>query len=182
MSQDAIDRVTRAVTGFDARVQAAPDTAWGNQSPCETWKARDVVVHVANNLRRIGAGLGGPAPTEVGPDEDIRTAWAGTRDAFLGAVSTADLSTVMEGPFGPMPAEQILGRIIVTDTVVHTWDLARAVGGDEKLPDDLVEGAYSGLKPLDGGLRRPGFFGDKVEAPAAADLQTEFLCFLGRKV
>jgi hypothetical protein len=31
-------------------------------------------------------------------------------------------------------------------------------------------------------LRQPGAFGPKVDPPAGADLQTEFLCFLGRRV
>ncbi|CAB4600988.1 unannotated protein [freshwater metagenome] len=81
-----------------------------------------------------------------------------------------------------MPAEQILGRLVATDVLVHTWALARAVGGDETLPVDAVEGAYSGLKPMDAMIRQPGVFGPKVEPPAGADLQTEFLCFLGRQV
>jgi uncharacterized protein (TIGR03086 family) len=181
MSEEAIDRVQQVIHGFDQRVQAVSADAWANQSPCAEWKARDVVVHVTNNLRRMTAGLGGQVQPEVTADEDIRGAWNGTRDGMLAALMTADMATVMEGPFGPMPAEQLLGRIITTDTLVHTWDLARASGGDESLPADLVEGAYSGLKPMDAMIRRPGVFGDKVEV-AGADLQTEFLSFLGRQV
>ena len=45
-----------------------------------------------------------------------------------------------------------------------------------------VAGAYSGLKPMDAMLRNPGFFDAKVDAPAGADEQAEFLSFLGRKV
>lgn len=182
MSQDAIDRVTRAINGFDARVQVTPDSAWMNQSPCEEWKARDVVAHVTNNLRRVCAGLGGAARPEVGPDDDIRTQWSETRDAFVSAASGADMSAVINGPFGPMPAGEFLGGIITSDTLVHTWDLARSVGADESLDAGLVEGAYAGLKPLDAMIRRPGIFGDRVDAPSSADLQTEFLSFLGRKV
>jgi uncharacterized protein (TIGR03086 family) len=71
---------------------------------------------------------------------------------------------------------------MATDVLVHTWDLARAVGGDERLDEAAVAGAYSGLKPMDAMIRRPGVFGPKVEAPEGADLQTEFLSFLGRQV
>jgi hypothetical protein len=45
---------------------------------------------------------------------------------------------------------------------------------------DAVGHAYEGLKPMDGMLRGPGTFKDKVMPLAGADLQTEFLCFLGR--
>lgn len=182
MSQDVIDRASNLVKSFDARVQAAPADAWGNQSPCADWKARDVVVHVANNLSGLGNVLQGGQRHEVTPDEDIVQAWNAARDAFLTGITTGDLSQSVPGPFGPMPAADLIGRMVCTDVLVHTWDLARAVGGDEVLDQDAVAGAYSGLKPMDAMIRTPGAFGAKVPCPDGADLQTEFLSFLGRQV
>ncbi len=182
MSQEVIDRATNLVQGFDARIQAVDAGAWGNAAPCEGWTARDVVVHVGNNLLGLGAALTGGQGREISADEDIVAAWNEARDGFLGALPTADLSTVVPGPFGPMPAEQVIGRLVCTDVMVHTWDLARATGGDEALDAAAVEGAYSGLKPMDAMIRMPGVFGPKIDPPAGADLQTEFLCFLGRQV
>lgn len=182
MSNEVIDRVTGLVQAFDSRVQAAPADAWGNAAPCEGWTARDVVVHVANNLNRLGNGLQGKEATEVGADDDIVAGWNNARDAFFAGIANGDLSTQLPGPFGPMPAEQLIGRLVSTDVLVHTWDLARAVGGDETLDADAVAGAYSGLKPMDAMIRQPGVFGPKVEAAEGDDLQTEFLKFLGRNV
>ena len=182
MSQEVIDRTTKLVTEFDARVRAVGADRWSSPTPCEEWTARDVVSHVADNLLRITAGLRGGAPRSVGADEDVEAAWTEARDGFLGALNEADLSQTLDGPLGPMPAEQLVGRIIANDVLVHTWDLARATGGDERLDPAAVEGAYSGLKPMDAMIRRPGVFGPKVEPPAGADQQTEFLCFLGRRV
>lgn len=182
MSNEVVDRVTRLVQGFDARVQAAPTDSWANQSPCAEWKARDVVVHVGNSLLRLTAALSGGEGREIQPDEDIVAAWNEACGGFLAVLPTADLTTTVQGPFGPMPAEQALGRLIATDVLVHTWDLARAVGGDDRLDAEAVEGAYSGLKPLDAMIRMPGVFGPKLDAPAGADLQTEFLAFIGRQV
>jgi uncharacterized protein (TIGR03086 family) len=179
---EVVGRVTHLVQQFDARVQAAPADAWGNAAPCDDWTARDVVVHVANNLNRLGNGLQGKPPVEVGADDDIVASWDAARDLFLSTVATADLSTELPGPFGPMSAEQLIGRLVCNDVLVHTWDLARAVGGDETLDQDAVAGAYSGLKPMDAMIRMPGIFGPKVESPEGADLQTEFLNFLGRTV
>lgn len=181
MSQETIDRMSQLVAGFDQRVTTAAGK-WDQQSPCEEWKARDVVVHVANNLRRSGAGLGATPLAEMTADEDIEAAWSLSRDTFLAALPTADWSAIIPGPFGPMPAEEFIGRIIASDVLIHTWDLARATGGDETLPADFVEQSYSGLKPMDAMIRRPGVFGDKTEAPEGCDLQTEFLTFLGRPV
>lgn len=179
---EVIGRVTHLVQQFDARVQAASADSWGNAAPCDEWTARDVVVHVANNLNRLGNGLQGKPPVEVGADDDIVASWNGSRDLFLSTIATADLSTELPGPFGPMSAEQLIGRLVCNDVLVHTWDLARAVGGDETLDQDAVAGAYSGLKPMDAMIRMPGVFGPKVESAEGADLQTEFLNFLGRTV
>jgi uncharacterized protein (TIGR03086 family) len=182
MSAEVISRLTNLVNGFDARVQSASADSWTNQSPCSEWTARGVVEHVLGNARRITAGLTGSAPATLSDDEDIVTAWNSTRTAFLDTVSTADLSTEMPGPMGPMRADDMLGRFICNDFLVHTWDLARATGGDEQLDADAVAGVYAGLKPMDAMLRGRGVFGDKLEAPAGADLQTEYLMFLGRQV
>jgi uncharacterized protein (TIGR03086 family) len=182
MSNEVIDRITTLVNGFDARVASASADSWGNAAPCEGWTARDVVTHVGNNLLRLGAGLQGQEAREIGADEDIVAAWGEAKSTFLTGITTGDLSTPLPGPFGPMPAEQMIGRLVSTDVLVHTWDLARATGGDESLPEDAVAGAYSGLKPMDAMIRQPGVFGPKIDAPEGADLQTEFLCFLGRQV
>lgn len=181
MSQDVIDRVTGMVQGFDQRVQAAPADAWGNAAPCEGWTARDVVVHVANNLLGLGSVLAGKQPRQIAPEEDIVAAWNEARDLLLGVIPTADLTTNVPGPFGPMPANELLGRLVATDVLVHTWDLARAVGGDEHLDADAVAAAYKGLKPMGAMIRQPGVFGPRIDVEGA-DLQTEFLGFLGRAV
>jgi len=181
MSDEVVQRATRLVRGFDDRVRATPPGSWSNPAPCEGWTARDVVTHIGNNLSGVAAGLTGGEPRQISADDEIVDAWGDARDRFLGALSTADLGTTLPGPFGPMPAEQLIGRLIATDVLVHTWDLARAVGGDEQLDAEAVSGAYAGLKPMDEMIRRPGVFGPKVEPPPGADEQTEFLCFLGRR-
>jgi uncharacterized protein (TIGR03086 family) len=181
MSEQVIQRMQGLVEGFDARVQAASADSWSNQSPCEEWKARDVVAHVANNYLRIGGVLTGETLPPVADDEDIVAGWARGKSALLTGLQQ-DLTQNVDGPFGPMPAVDLLGRFIANDTLVHTWDLARSVGGDEKLPEDVVAGAFEGLKPLDAMIRRPGVFGDKIEASDSSDVQTQFLSFLGRKV
>lgn len=182
MSQQVIDRATHLVNQFDSRVQAAAADSWTNTAPCAEWTARDVVVHVSDNLSRMGNGLQGQPAVEVGADDDIVASWNQAKHDFLTGIGGADLSVVVPGPMGPMPAVDLIGRFICTDVLVHTWDLARAVGGDEQLDADVVQAAYSGLKPFDAMIRIPGFFGPKVESAADADEQTQFLNFLGRTV
>jgi uncharacterized protein (TIGR03086 family) len=87
----------------------------------------------------------------------------------------------IDGPTGKMPAGQIIGQFTAMDVLVHTWDLARTVGADERLDEGSVRQAYEALKPMDAMIRQPFVFGPKLEAPAGADIQTEFLYFLGRR-
>ena len=180
---EAVDRYIKLAEDFGARVEAASDDAWSKPSPCPEWTARDVVAHVLGSQQRILAGLSGGEPKELGADDDPKQAYRASLDAVKEALKDeSKLSENVEGPMGPMPLEMLIGRILASDVLVHTWDLARAVGGDERLDQEAVEGAFSGLKPLDAMIRRPGVFGDKVEPPEGADLQTQFLCFVGRNV
>ncbi|MFZ4719240.1 MAG: TIGR03086 family metal-binding protein [Ilumatobacteraceae bacterium] len=181
MSTEVIDRLTHLVNEFDARVQAAPADSWSNPAPCEGWTATDVVAHISRNFNGMAAALTGTQPGEFDAADPVGS-WTAARDRMLGAATTGDLSTPVPGPAGPMPAEQMIGRFMCMDVLVHTWDLARAVGGDERLDQDAVERGYSGLKPMDAMIRQPGVFGPKIEPAEGDDLQTEFLKFLGRAV
>jgi uncharacterized protein (TIGR03086 family) len=178
---ETLERYSSLASDFGARVHGTKD--WSASSPCEGWSARDVAAHVINGHRRMIASASGAEPTELGGDEDPVAAWdAATTGlkAVLGDPERAGGTT--QTPFGPMPIEQMVGRFICTDVLVHTWDLARATGQDEKLQTEAVEAAYSGLKPLDAMLRSPGIMGPKIEPSPGADSQTQLLNFLGRAV
>ena len=175
------DRYNALAADFDARVQGTTD--WTVGTPCEGWTARDIAVHVADNLGGLAATANGAEPTPVGADDDAVAAWSSARQALHEVLlDPAKAATTVQSPFGPMPVEDMVGRIMCSDILVHTWDLARATGQDETLNAEAVEGTYSGLKPMDAMIRQPGIFGPKVTPPAGADLQTEMLCFLGRAV
>lgn len=179
---DVQDAYRRVSTGFDAAVKAVTPDKWDAPSPCEQWKARDIVAHVVGGHRGVIAGVRGGESKPLGADEDPTQAWE-EASRVMGEI-TGDpeaLAKEIDGPTGKMPAEQIIGRFVAMDVLVHTWDLARTVGADEHLDEGSVRSAYETLKPMDGMIRQPGVFGPKLEAPPGADLQTEFLYFLGRR-
>ena len=45
-------------------------------------------------------------------------------------------------------------------------------GADERLDEDSVARAFALLEPMDAMIRRPNFFGPKLDPPDDADLQT----------
>jgi uncharacterized protein (TIGR03086 family) len=179
---DVQDRYRQVSNGFDTVVGTVTPDLWEVPSPCEKWKARDVVAHVVEGHRGLIASVRGGASTPLGADEDPKGAWAEVRRSIDEMTGDPQMmATEIDGPLGRMPAGQIIGRFVTMDLLVHTWDLARAVGADERLPEDSVRQAYEALKPMDEMIRQPNVFGPKLEPPSGADLQTEFLYFLGRR-
>jgi uncharacterized protein (TIGR03086 family) len=176
------DNYRSAAAAFDAVVGSVGPDQWGTRTPCEEWTARDLLAHLVEGHRYVIAGVRGDSAEPLGADEDAVAAWADASSSV--AAITADpalAATEMDGPAGRMAAEDVIGSFVTMDLLVHTWDLARTVGADERLDEDAVRRAYETLKPMDEMIRRPGTFGPKLDAPVGADLQTEFLYFVGRR-
>ena len=179
---EVADRYARVADGFTARLGAVPPGTWTSASPCEGWTAHDVAKHVVDTHRRILTRLTGGDPTPPDTDEDLAAAWAVESDAVRAALGDRDrASTEVKGLGGTQPFEDLVGGVLCADTLLHTWDLARATGQDERLDGPSVEAAHAFLTPNDEMLRVPGGFGAKVEPPADADPQTALLCFTGRR-
>lgn len=179
------DRYHRNAAAFSARVDSVGDAAWSAPSPCAGWDARDIVRHVVETsamfLGRVDAAP--PDPTSV--DDDPRAAWVEARDAI--ETSLADPATARrehEGGFGPMVFEESVDRFLAADLTVHTWDLARATGGDEDLDEDecalVLERTRAMEQEYGDAMRGAGGFGPAVDVDADASAQDRMLAFLGR--
>jgi uncharacterized protein (TIGR03086 family) len=173
---------TKAIYGFDHVLRAVSDQHWDRSTPCPPWTVRDLVAHASGVLSMVERGARGSGSAVTTTPSDPRAGWATARDGVLEALDHPGvLGTSVPSPFGTMTMDNLIG-ILVVDTLVHTWDLARAVGGDEVLAPELVAVAYERMVPLDEGLRVQGRFAAKVAAAPGDDAQTVLLKFLGRQV
>jgi uncharacterized protein (TIGR03086 family) len=178
----------RGLDGAQTVIAMVEDDQWEAQSPCIEWKAADVVGHLVGGMRMVSSfattgesGLAAfPEPRQYLGD-DPKEAFASARAEMEANLTPYNLERVVPSPFGAMPLDAFLG-IITLDAIAHTWDLSKAIGHDVTLDPDLVHQCYENVKPLDAMLRAPQLFGAKVEPPAGADEQTEFMAFLGRNV
>jgi uncharacterized protein (TIGR03086 family) len=180
MADEIVERYTKVAEQFGARVEATPDDAWATQSPCKDWIARDILAHVVGGQAAIVRAATGEELAEdvsVDPKQVWRAANAATKAALA---QPGVLEKVVAGPRGEMSLGDLVGQMLTNDVLVHTWDLARTVGGDERLDADAVSRAFDGVRPLDAMLRHPGVFEDKVEPAPDADEQEQLLNFLGR--
>jgi uncharacterized protein (TIGR03086 family) len=169
-------------SGFDAKVKAVSPDQWQAQSPCKEWTARDLVAHVVENHRGVIASVRGGESRGLGADEDPIRAWEDASRAINEITADPEAAAKqVDGPTGKIPAGEAIGQFMTMDVLVHTWDLARTIGADERLDKESVSRAYEALKPMDAMIRQPRVFGPRLDPPAGADLQTEFLYFLGRQ-
>jgi uncharacterized protein (TIGR03086 family) len=177
------DRYGRVAAGFGDRLRAIPADGWSAPSPCTEWDARLLAGHVVSVHRHVLAGFSAtdlPAPAT---DPDLVAAWDAVTGEVMALLADPERAAApVSGRFAPMPVEQLIGRLLCIDTLVHTWDLARATGQSEALDPVGVTMAFDGIRPADEAIRGAGGFGPKIEPPAGASEQTRFLCFLGRPI
>jgi uncharacterized protein (TIGR03086 family) len=167
--------------GFEQRLRGIAPDSWSAPSPCTEWTARDVVVHVISTHRRVRGSLDESEPVEVDAAGDLEPQWVAARRAVDSALADPELAEkTIGGMFGEQPFESLVGRLLCADTLVHTWDLARATGQSERLDPNGVARASDFLSPIDEAIRRPGGFAAKIPPAEGADAQTAFLNFCGR--
>jgi uncharacterized protein (TIGR03086 family) len=171
----------RAVAAkFSDRVHNASD--WDAPAPVAGWRARDVVGHLVEwfpDFLTSATGLAldrGPSP-----QQDPVTAWQVHTDAVQRVLDGPEAATPFRHPFvGEMPLPEAVDRFYTTDVFLHTWDLARATGQDERLDEETCADLLAGMAPIEELLRTSGQYGPRVEVPDDADVQTRLLGFIGR--
>ncbi|MGH9084455.1 MAG: TIGR03086 family metal-binding protein [Acidimicrobiales bacterium] len=175
---DPIADYETAADGF-ARVLGQCPGSLDQPSPCEGWKAKDVVDHVLGGTAHFTTGFGGTQPPDS--DDDLAARYAALREAFVSACrAPGALEQMVPSPIGgELPATVMLG-IFTTDTLIHTWDLARAIGVDVSLDEDLLQRSWDGMIPIESVVRRPGIFGPAVDVPDDAPFQDRAIAFFGR--
>lgn len=181
---EAAARYGRIAAGFDARLKRMSEADWSAQTPCTEWDARGLVTHVLEVHRRVGAMLDGSEPAPVERGEELAAAWRAARDRVTAAMADgATAARVVDTKFfGEMPFADVVGGLLCADTLVHTWDLSRATGQDERLDPEGVAAAAAMLGGLGDKIRGPGAFGPAVDPGPDADEQTRFICYCGRAV
>jgi uncharacterized protein (TIGR03086 family) len=170
--------------GFTALVRGARPDSWDDPAPCEGWVARDVVRHLVEwfpAFLKAGAGIELPRGPSV--DEDPVAAWGVHSDGVQALLDDAATrpKVLVDPHIGELPLDQAVDRFYTVDVFMHTWDLARATGQDERLDQERCRRLLEGMRPMDDVLRKSGHYGPRVEVAEDADVQTQLLAFIGRR-
>lgn len=177
------ERYRRVAAGFTDRVTAVPEGAWDNPAPCEGWVARDVVHHLVDWLPGFFFGTWEVEfPPHPPVDDDPVGAWKALDATIQSALDDpAVAGRERETRMGRASFAATIDTICTPDVLIHTWDLARATGLDERLDPDEVHRFAAGIEPMDEILRTSGHYGPRTPVAEDADEQTWLLAFLGRR-
>ncbi|WP_432562104.1 TIGR03086 family metal-binding protein [Kineococcus sp. SYSU DK003] len=182
MSEPA-QRYRRISAIFTDRVLGVPDGAWDDPSPCPGWAARDVVDHLVSWSTGYLRGAGVDLPAGPPAAQDPVGAWQVHTEAVQALFDDPGLSArTVSTPVSVGRLDAVLDAIFTTDVFLHTWDLARATGQDERLDAATCEQVLAGSLAQEEAMRASGHFGPAVQVPADADVQTRLLAFIGRDV
>lgn len=140
-----VDRFVAASAGFEQRLVSVRPDQWDQPTPCSEWNVRQLVNHMTQgNFNYVRLAQGATA-AEFLRNRDLDALGSDPLGAFRRSVRDCAeiyarpgvLEHEIDYPAGRVSAGQILA-VRTTDSVIHTWDLARAIGADERLDDELV--------------------------------------------
>jgi uncharacterized protein (TIGR03086 family) len=183
---DNLRNYTKALYTMDAVVNRVPADRWDSQSPCEKWTAKEVLGHCVGSLLYVASNAGAVDPPgemaeadRVG--DDPVASWSGARDIVLESLDHRYvLSQEVDGPFGRAPLDDML-PIMTMDITAHSWDIAKAVGLDPVIPNDLAALTYHAIKGFGEGAQKSGNFAPAVDVGDDADMVTKMAAIAGRQ-
>ena len=178
--------------GFLERLSGVTEGDLSIQTPCSDWDIAGLLRHVTGGNRMVVFLLAGGDPSEIRPIfveaaqinasallEAVRSSVEGARDAML---SVSDPAAPVGFPgLGEIPAGRMIG-MRCNDAALHTWDLARAIGADERLSPAVVVACLHGMEAMAASVP-PGMFGEGPTGTLGedADPQARLLDMSGRR-
>lgn len=177
------ERYRRVAGRFTDRAEEMAEDAWDRPSPCEGWAGRDVVRHLVEWVPSMFARGGVTFADIPSVDRDPVGAWRALDASLHAALEDRSVASRRfdTGPPGELTVAAAIDMLVTGDVLIHTWDLARTGGLDERLDAGIVTEMLRAMEPLDQMLRDSGHYGPRVEVPNDEDDQTKLIAFTGRR-
>jgi len=159
-------------------------TDWHAPTPDVEWDVAALVSHVIEEQQWVPLLLAGrtvgEARSRLAPlGSDLVVEWQRYSAAATLAWASVDPDAQVNLSYDRVPASAYL-REQASDVIVHTWDLARAIGADEELGEQLVSAAWTVFASQKDTLQASGLFSSPVPMPEDAPLQSRLLALTGR--
>jgi len=183
-----IELLEGAFASTGAHIAKVTPADLDRSTPCSKWIVRDLLNHTTGVVVRFGAAAS-RTESPYGPDHDfVGTDPAAAFDQAAKATLQAwsqpgafEGMTKLSGGF-ELPA-QAAANINFLDTLIHGWDVAKAIGDDPTIDPALATAAYDvaqqALKDRPRGPDHP--FMPALPAPADASPTDRLVAFMGRQ-
>ena len=181
LSDQPAERHREVCRIFSDRVRGTQ--SWDVPSPVADWTARDVVRHLTEWFPPfLAGGSGVRLPSGPSVDDDPVGAWLTQCDGVQAVLDDpATENSVLSNPhIGDVPLGRAIDQFYTADVFMHTWDIARATGQEDRLDPDFCAVLLTGMEPIEEVMRSSGQYGARVPVSDDADAQTRLLGFIGR--
>jgi uncharacterized protein (TIGR03086 family) len=184
---DVVALYRRSMDAFNQTVLQVGEHQWSDPTPCAGWDVRTLVNHLVYEDRWAVPLFDGATIAEVGDrfegdllGDDPRAAAAdATQRAYEAVSAPGVMERTVHLSFGDTPAREYVHQLFA-DHVVHTWDLAAAIGADRRLDPGLVSPLAAWFAGQEELYRQAGAIGERVPLPDGADEQDRLLAAFGR--
>lgn len=179
----------RAAAAMAAVVRGIEPGQTGAPTPCAAYDVRALVNHLLFWGPTLeGAARKTPVPPPAETDTDVDLTGGDWATALLEQLDRAvaawrepgawDGVAKMGGAW-ELPAPMV-GGMLVTEVVVHGWDLARATGRPFAVDDDVLRYVYDEVAKSAEMGREMGVYDAEVDVPSSAPLLDRVLGLSGR--
>jgi uncharacterized protein (TIGR03086 family) len=177
----------RCVAEFVRRVRQVGDDQWELATPCQGWTVRLLVNHLVGEELWTVPMMAGERIEDVGDRFDgdllggdpVATAVRAAQQAQAAVVEPVRDDRTVHLSFGDTPAGEYV-RQLGADHLIHSWDLAAAIGADRDLPAELVLEVAGWFAERDAWYRQTGVIGERPHADDHGDPQRRLLVAFGR--
>jgi uncharacterized protein (TIGR03086 family) len=178
----------RGVEEFGARVSQIRADQWEAGTPDPDWSVRDLVGHLVFEDLWGPPLFAGATIDEVGDrfDGDVlgpdpKAAWLAASTRTLEAAGEPGaMDRTVHLSFGDFPGREYAMQLFA-DHLIHAWDLARAIGADERLDGGLVDACTTWFPAVEDAYRSFGAIAGRPPVHGSADAQTQLLAMFGRQ-
>lgn len=183
---DLLELQSRATTQAAILIDGFRPEHLAQPTPCPAWDVRALLNHLVALHRQSAASLtGGDSPDWTADllGDDPTAAFVAAADASQAAFrAPGSLERSYPMPWGETSGEA-LAAMLMMDTVIHAWDLAKATGDPAALDPDLCQDVLArGQAMMKPEYRTPeSGFGPELPIPADAPPCARLAAFFGRQ-
>ena len=177
----------RASAWFANLVHLIRSEHWDLPTPCDEWNVRALLNHVTGEALWTAPLMRGATIEQVGDrfDGDVlggdpAATWdAAAAEARSAVDEPGALQRITQLSMGDTPATEYVNQLFA-DHLIHGWDLAQAIGADDRMDADLVAACAAWFDEIEPLYRDVGAIGPRPAVDPGADAQTMLLARFGR--